>query len=63
MPAGQEREYRAERERADGELGRIVSKSTRNGNLMRGTLYDYVMGNPTLTKCISTTTHKAARRW
>ena len=72
--AGQEREYRAERERgraalcdgrerADDELGRIVSKSTRNGNLMRGTSNDYGMGNPTLTKCTSTTTRRAARRW
>ena len=31
------------------ELGRIASKSTRNGNLTRGTTYNYVAGNPALT--------------
>ena len=31
------------------ELGRIDSKTTRNGNLTRGTSYNYVAGNPALT--------------
>ena len=30
------------------ELGRIASKTTRNGNLTRGTSYSYVTGNPPL---------------
>ena len=30
------------------ELGRIASKTTRNGTLTRGTSYDYVTGNPAL---------------